>query len=161
MAKTCQQVVLLHHALVSFSASLDEERTSLQDLGVNVERVRQRVASTAALIEEEIDDIPYRVVSTEDMQTMIARVKNSVKDQKRCRARAEASLAVERSDRVSGRLQALWFARVGLSDPFVPAETLASLFEQFDSGRSGSNIFLICQPRSQLDGGNLQIIEPY
>ena len=59
----------------------------------------------------------------------------SVTYQKKRRTEAEKALQEAVASKTSGRIAHLWFVRVGLADPCVPATTLERFLSRFPGGR--------------------------
>ena len=62
-----------------------------------------------------------------DAQSQVSKMQNALRYQKRRRKMVEAELDLERNPHRGKLVQSLWFVRIGMASPSIPARTLASI----------------------------------
>ncbi len=112
------------------SLSCDEERAHLVAMGADVKRIVSAVKRARDCLRDELELAePDQVASQGATQSHLARLRRQVRYQKERRVSAEDLLASD--DRVGKRLQLIWFARAGLSNPATPVQRMEEFMAEF------------------------------
>ena len=124
-------------ALVGLQGQYLSAKDDLCALGVDVSAVTVNLQSLLDVLDQQFD---LRRIRRQEAQIqlqslgsakVVAHLQSRLSYQKRRRADAEAALDEERHSKMSGRIQAMWFVRTGLSDPNIPAATLSQFLYDF------------------------------
>lgn len=115
------------------------ERDYLSMRGVNVESVSTATQHALDILTQEFelgDRNPRSVFkvhqsSLAEMTRKCYQLGMQLDYQKRSRTKAEDQLALEKGEKMNGRVQAIWYVRAGLSNPYWPRRSLQDFFRDF------------------------------
>ena len=107
------------------------------------QRFRSTLAAVASLRQALVADFEAGVAHKRRPRVGIRKLQNQVQHLKRKRAEAKRKLDEAIGDKVSGRIQNIWYTRVALADPSIPTRTLEQFCTSFPQKETQSLAELI------------------
>jgi hypothetical protein len=144
MTSIVHVVADLRNSLRKFDTALSQDRTRLSHLGIDCDGLGLKCTALLDSLEGSFDDrlVGRGVGTSGHWAAVAAKAKRAWKAERKKRLTVEGALAAERGDRFEGRIQLVWFVRVGLACPYTPARVLRDVMAEFGI-QDGSCVVLV------------------